>query len=303
MKTAIFFIFLFLITPIVIAADPNDNSPFDFGQLIHDLVSAIFNSLKSFILDILNAPISPLVNFLKRLIQEPVNIDLFQRYWEIIVYVISIFYSLILLTAGFNFITSSYDVIRRERAKEWLKNSILIIIFVSSSYLIYKLMIDISSIINTGLLSLVNNNLFLITMDNPVNFGLELLLLFVYIFTLIITIVLLGIRYLLASLGLVLFPIGIALNYVPPLKSYGKLILNSIITIVFLPIIVSLILLISSKLLEVGIFSSFKIIVAIVAFMLINSVLVITALFIGVKSVTSVISGDLVRAIKLTSGM
>ena len=228
---------------------------------------------------------------------------MFQRYWEIIVYVISIFYSLILLTAGFNFITSSYDVIRRERAKEWLKNSILIIIFVSSSYLIYKLMIDISSIINTGLLSLVNNNLFLITMDNPVNFGLELLLLFVYIFTLIITIVLLGIRYLLASLGLVLFPIGIALNYVPPLKSYGKLILNSIITIVFLPIIVSLILLISSKLLEVGIFSSFKIIVAIVAFMLINSVLVITALFIGVKSVTSVISGDLVRAIKLTSGM
>ncbi|MBI4154800.1 hypothetical protein HY498_01800, partial [Candidatus Woesearchaeota archaeon] len=138
MKAAIFFIFLFLITPIAIAADPNDNPPFDFGQLIHDLVAAIFNSLKNFILDILNAPISPLVDFLKSLIQEPINIDLFQRYWEIIVYVISIFYGLILLTAGFNFIVSSYDVIRRERAKEWLKNSVLIIIFVSSSCLIYR---------------------------------------------------------------------------------------------------------------------------------------------------------------------
>ena len=210
MKTALLLILL-LIVPVAVAAN-NDPTPIDFGAIINQLVTAIFNSLQNFILTILNAPISPLVNFLKSLIQEPVNIDLFQRYWEIIVYVISIFYGLILLTAGFNFITSSYDIIKRERAKEWLKNSILIIIFVGSSYIIYKLMIDISAILNTGILSLVNQNLFLITIDNPVNFGLELVLLFVYIFTLIITIVLLGIRYLLASLGLVLFPIGIDLN-------------------------------------------------------------------------------------------
>ncbi len=301
MKTAILLIFL-LIMPIGLAADPN-NTPFDFGQFISNLVTAIFNSLKNFILDILNAPISPLVNFLKSLIQEPVNIELFRRFWEIIVYVISIFYGVILLTAGFNFITSSYDIIRRERAKEWLKNSILIIIFVSSSYLVYKLMIDISSILSNGILSLVNQNLFLITIDNPVNFGLELVLLLVYVFTLIMTIVLLGIRYLLASLGLVLFPIGIALNYIPPLKSYGKLILNSVITIIFLPIIFSLILLISSKLLEIGLFSNFKIIITILAFSLIQLVMVFLALFVLVKSIVSLVRNDLVSGLKLIARM
>ena len=301
MKTAIFLILL-LVVPIAVAAD-NDPLPIDFGAIINQLVTAIFNSLQNFILTILNAPISPLVNFLKSLIQEPVNIDLFQRYWEIIVYVISIFYGLILLTAGFNFITSSYDVIKRERAKEWLKNSVLMIILVGSSYLIYKLMIDISSIINTGILSLVNQNLFLITIDNPVNFGLELVLLFVYIFTLIITIVLLGIRYLLASLGLVLFPIGIALNYIPPLKSYGKLILNLILTAIFIPIIVSLVFVISSKLLEVGIFSWFKILVAITSLWIVNSLLIFMALFVGIKAVTSAAGSDISKAVKLAAGM
>ena len=300
MKTALFLILL-LMVPIAIAAE--DNPPFDFGQFIHDIVAAIFNGLKDFILDILNAPIIPLVNFLKSLIQEPVNIDLFERFWEIIVYIISIFYGLILLVSGFNFITSSYDIIRRERAKEWLKNSILIILFVSSSYLIYKMLIDLSAAINTGILSLVNQNLFLITIDNPVNFGLELILLITYIFTLIITIILLGIRYLLASIGLVLFPIGIVFNYIPPLKSYGKLILNLVLTAVFIPILVSLIFVISSQLLNVGIFSSFKILVAITALWIVNLVLILSAVFVSIKAIMTALSGDVMKAIKLVGTM
>ena len=161
----------------------------------------------------------------------------------------------------------------------------------------------ISSILNNGILSLVNNDLFLITIDNPVNFGLEIILLFVYLLTIIVTIIMLGIRYLLVSLGLVLFPIGITLNYIPPLKSYGKLILNFVVTTIFIPIIVSLTLLISSKLLEVGLFSNFKVIVAITAFSLINSILIFISIFVVIKSVTSVISGDLAKAAKLVSKM
>ncbi len=301
MKTVIFIIFLLLV-PTALAAQ-NNPSPIDFGAIISQLVNAIFTSLKNFILDIVNAPISPLVSFLKSLIQEPVNIDLFERYWEIITYVISIFYGLILLTAGFNFIVSSYDILKRERAKEWLKNAVLIIILVSSSYLIYKMVIDISSILNTGILGLVNQNLFVITMDNPVNFGLELLLYFTYIFTLLITIVLLGIRYLLASLGLVLFPIGIALNFIPPLKSYGQLILNLVFTFVFIPIFVSLVFLISSQLLNVGIFSTFKIIVALTALWIVNFSLVLMAIFVGIKAVNSVAGSDISKAVKLVAGM
>ncbi len=275
---------------------------FDFSGLINELISKLIDAIKNFILDFLNTPINPLVDLLRKLLLEPVNIQLFYRFWAIIVYVLSIFYGLVLLFAGFSFITSSYDAIKREHAKESLKNAILMIIFVSSSYVVYGLLVDMSSIINNGILSLVNNNLFFITFDNPLSFSLQVLLLFVYALVLLFTIILLGIRYLIVSLGLVLFPIGLFFNFITPLKSYGKLIINTVLTAIFLPIFLSLVILVSSKLLEIGMFSDIKIIVAIFTFSLINSIILFLALFVLIKSVLGALRSDLVRAVSIVAG-
>ncbi len=289
MKLALFLVFLIVI-PVAFAKEQAN----DLG-----IIDSLMQAIKNFIVEILSSPIQPLVNLVKSLITEPVNLDLFKRLWEIIVYIISIFYGLILFIAGFNFITSSYDIIKREKAKEWLRNSILMIIFVNISFILYKLLVDISSIINNGMFSLVNNNLFLITIDNPSNFGLEVILMAVYIIVLLLTIVLLGIRYLLVSIGLVLFPIGLAFNFFNPLKSYGKLILNLVITTIFIPIIFSIILLVCSKLLEIGFLSNFKIIITILAFSLIIIVMIIIAIFVVMKSIFGLVRSDVMQGVNL----
>ena len=87
------------------------------------------------------------------------------------------------------------------------------------------------------------------------------------------------------------------------MKSYVKLILNLVLTAIFIPIIVSLVFVISSKLLEVGIFSWFKILVAITSLWIVNLVLILSAVFVSIKAIMTVLSGDVMKAIKLVGQM
>src|SRR3989344_1385262 len=70
------------------------------------LPEAIFN----FFLGILNAPLEFLLNLVNNLLTEPVNIDTFRYLWIVIVYIITIFYSLMFIYSGYNFLISGYDV-------------------------------------------------------------------------------------------------------------------------------------------------------------------------------------------------
>lgn len=219
-----------------------------------------------YIAGLLNSPLQPLLTLTKDLLSAEVNIQLFSALWAIMIYVLSLFYSLLILYSGFQLMISGYDVVKRENAKAWLRNIVIMIILVQASFFIYELAINISSALTNATLTLVNPDFFLLTIDNMTNIGLEILFFSLYIVTLLMASIMLIIRYAIVAIGVVFFPIAIFCYFVQPLRAYGLMILNFLGIATFITFIDTLILIGFSKLAEIDLFSNIKILLMIAAF-------------------------------------
>ena len=124
-KTKLVTLLLFLLVVVPLA-----NAQQQVSCGLPNLATCIPQKFFEFVLDMFNAPLQPFLSLTKNLLSEPVNIQNFISLWAIIIYVLSIFYGLFIVLAGFNFMVSGYSAEKRERAKEWLKSIILMIIFV-----------------------------------------------------------------------------------------------------------------------------------------------------------------------------
>ncbi len=242
----------------------------------------------NYILSIINAPLQPFIDLTKTLLTEPIRIDLFVSIWAIIVYVLSMFYAFLIIYSGFQFIVSGYDSAKRERAKEWLKNIIVMIVLVQASFFIYSLAIDLGSVVTSTTLSLMDQNFFRLTLDNVTNIGLELMFSVLYAITLIITLLLLVLRYAIVSVGVVLFPLGIFSYFIEPLKPYGSLIMNFLGVGIFITFLDAIILIGFSQLVNIPLFANFKILVMISGFTAINFAMFFLMFFSIIKSALNV---------------
>lgn len=249
-----------------------------------NLASCIPQKAYDFLIGIINAPLQPLLDLTRSLLTEPINLSLFLPLWSIILYALSLFYGLLMFYSGFNFIVSGHDAVKRARAKEWFRNIFIMIVLIQASYFIYSLTIETNSLLTAGIMNLINDQFFLLTADNIINIGLQFFFGLLYVLILIITVIFLTLRYLIVAAGVVFVPIGIFLYFIPPLKDYGKLILNFLGVCIFLSFFDVLILLVSSRLLEVQLFENFKILVMISAFLITNFMMFYFMLFSALKS-------------------
>ena len=241
-----------------------------------------------YIVGIINAPIKPLLSLTKNLLSEPINLHLFVNFWAIIIYMLSMFYGFLIIYSGFNFIISGYDSKKREEAKAWLRNILIMIILVQSSFFIYELAIELSSIMTTTTLSLIDYNFFLLTFDNIANMALELVFIILYFAVLLLTVLILIIRYAMVATGVLLFPLGIFFYFIAPLRPYGSFIINLLGILVFVTFLDAVILIGFSKLLSVGIFSNFKILVVIAGFLIIDTLMLFLMFFSVVKGALNI---------------
>jgi hypothetical protein len=253
---------------------------------ITNLATCIPQKLYDFLINLLNAPIQPLLSLTNTLLIEPVQLSLFISLWVVILYVISLFYGFLMIYSGFNFIISGYDVVKRNKAKEWFKNLLIMVVLVQASYFLYETVVDIGSLLAIGLMKLIDENFFLITVDNITNIGLQFFFTFFYVIVLFITIIILTFRYIIVAVGVVFAPIGIFLYFIPPLNDYGKLVLNFLGISIFIPIFDLLIFLVCSKLLFISIFQNFKILIMISAFSLSNLLMIYLMFFSAIKSIS-----------------
>ena len=183
---------------------------------ITNLATCIPQKIFEYASFIFSAPLQPLLDYAKSLLSEPVNIDVFKDIWLIIVYVVSIFYGLLFLYAGFNFIVSGHDPVKREKAKSMFRNIFVTIVLVGASFFLYQIVIELSSLLTAGVLNIAPENFFSLTTDNIVNFSLEFFFSLVYLTTLLVTVLLLIIRYIIVCFGVVFLPIGILLYFFDP---------------------------------------------------------------------------------------
>lgn len=249
-----------------------------------NLASCIPEKLYEFFISVLNAPITPLLNFIKNLLTEPVNIEVLAPLWAIILYVLSIFYGLLLLYVGMNFMFSGHNEIKRAKSKEWFQNIILMILFTQMSFFLYSMILDVSSLLTAGMMNLVSPDFFLLTADNIINIGLQFFFALFYVLTLLLTMLILIIRYLTVAIGVVFFPIGIFLYFIPPVQDYGKLILNYLGICIFIGFFDSIIFLVASQLIQLPIFENMKIMVMVGTFSMANFLMLYLLFFSIIKS-------------------
>ncbi len=263
-----------------------------------NLATCIPQKFFAFILSMLNAPLQPLLDFIKTLLDNPPSVALFQPAWRVVVTIISLFYGLLFVYSGYQFLTSGHDVVKREMAKEWLKNTVLMIIFVQASYFLYELVLDLGAAMASSVLSMVDPAFFQLTADNIVNIALEFLLILIYVAVLLVTILVLTVRYLVVAAGVIFAPIAVFCFYVQPLRSYGRLILNLLGLAILSTFLAAIILLAGSMLVQAPIFQNFKIVVMIVTFLLVNLLFVVLGKHIIAKTALGGLSESISQAAK-----
>ena len=239
-------------------------------------VNAFFN----FFLGILNAPVSTFVDFIKQLLMEPVNIDIFHPTWLVIVYVISFFYVLIFLYAGFKFISSANNPVERESAKDWLKNAFFLVVFVQASFFIYESALMLASSLAAGMLNSIDTSFFSLSIEGSV--GMQIMLLIPYLVVLLVTALLLGIRYILVSVGIIFFTLGIFAYFIEPIRDIGKFMVGVVLTVLFIPFLQAIMILAISKIVEN--FVGYKILILICGFLLIDVATIAIVWFVVVRS-------------------
>ncbi len=261
---------LIILTPVAFAEGepPAEEPEEDCG--LTNLASCLPEKIYDYFLVLINAPLIPLLGFIQLLLTADVSIDIFHGVWSVIRYILSFFYVFLFLYAGFIFITSSSNPIRRTQAKEVIKDTFIMIILIQGSFYIYDLILNLNSILSNSILTLIKPEFFLITVDNIVNVGLEFLFSIAYVITLFLTVLLLVMRYIIVSLGVILFPIGIFCYFIPPLRSYGKFIIHLLGVFIFVTFFDLLIILACSMLIEAPIFASIKILIMIACFSIVN---------------------------------
>ncbi|MBS3148320.1 hypothetical protein J4219_05525 [Candidatus Woesearchaeota archaeon] len=269
---------------------------------IVDIPQCVLDTIIEFVQSAINAPLIPFLQTIKMLLTQPANIAPFGSLWAVIIYLISTFYGLFIMFAGLNFIISAYSPERRYRAKEWLQNVILMIICVQASFLIYSLVSQLASGLAGVIVRMINPNFFYITLDGALNAGFSIALGFAYFLTLLVTIVTFSVNYFLASVGVVFFPFGVFLYFIPPLRDIGKFIISKLMFILFLPFFASILLLGVSQLMNISGFSGIKILFMISAFVAVNALMFLLALLAIFRSVMGVMRSDVARGLLFFKG-
>ena len=253
---------------------------FDWSEIGSYFVEVLFE----FILDMLNLACEPILNLIRKLLSEAVSISIFSGVWATIVYVLSMFYGLSLVWIGFKFIVSEGSPEKREEAKDDLKNTIIMMILIQGSYHLYELILAVSSALTRVILNLINSSFFHLKLAEGFNFGFDLIWAFFYVISLMIVLVILLLRYLSVSSGVIFFPIGILCYFFSPLSQYGKLIINWTMTLIFIPLFFSIIFLIGDKVSHLSAFKDFKTLIMVGSLNLIIISTLLILLFVAIKA-------------------
>ena len=296
MKKLLALILIVMFSASVIAGEEEDNTQDTswvgdildaFGNLadsVMDGISSIPEKLLNLVVDVINLPLQPLLFLVKKLLSEEVNIDFLKGIWSIIVYILSLLYGILFIFSGISLMTSGNSAEKREKAKQGFQNTLLMIVFVQASFLIYQLILGFTNILSSSCMGLISDSFFVFTAENFSNLGMNLFFGMSYVVALLIAVIILAIRYILVAFGVVAFPIAIFLYFFPPAKQYGKLILNILVVAAIMPFINVLILLMGSQMLNIEVFNNLKILVMIASFFLVIVVNLMMFSFIISKS-------------------
>jgi len=292
---------MFLLVSTIVFAEPGNQDQNDCSLLhpmncMNDLVKEALKSTAYLISYTTGIVSQPFLRLLEKLMTYPPSTGVFLPVWSAIVGVISIFYIFFLLYAGIVFITQGDSPVKRWEAKNSIKNMVIVILLVSSSFYLYNLLIGLNSSLTGYIFGSIDSSFFTSASSSISNALLQVVMIIPYVVVVFLTVIFFTTRWIFVSFGIILFPLGIFLYFVPFLKGYGKLIINILILMIFIPFISGIILLGSSVLVNSPIFENFRILFMTTCFMIIDFMIYILIKFIINKSG----AGDVIAKVKET---
>lgn len=107
-----------------------------------------------------------------------------------------------------------------------------------------------------------------------------------------------AIKYAMTVVGVIIFPIGIFFFFIPPLKGIGKFILSTLAMMIFITFFDMLIIVASSMLIDIPLFSDVKILVMITAFGMVCLTLLFAFIWPLKEATTSGMRDTMSKAVK-----
>ncbi|VVC00522.1 Uncharacterised protein [uncultured archaeon] len=164
----------------------------------------------------------PLVGFLEYLVSANPDPDSVKGWFDSIALLLSSFYLLMFSGAGLMFLLSGISPEKRFEAKQWLKNSVIIIAAIAVSFPLYKMLLELSTAITIFIFGSGQASIF----GFGALYGQGIASLLFLGFAASAALFTIFLRYLFLTMGVALFPIGIFLSLVPPLRPWGRALLN-----------------------------------------------------------------------------
>lgn len=264
---------IFLSISFVVAEEDEDKN---------GLFDGILDFIKNFIFDFVNIPLNESIKNIMFFINMKIDISALRDLWLFIVMALNSFYVLILSFHGISLMTNN-DAISRSKSKKSLRNLIIIIIFVNSSYLIYESLLGFSHSVNGIFSDYISNDILHseFRIDSLGNlFGYFFLLIASYSSLLVI-----GARNFILTLGIVLFPLAGILYSFQNLKPYGATIIESLVILMFFPSAYSIVMISASKLSSS--FGNNQILLFSIAYSIIFLMSILTTFFVFNKSLVN----------------
>ncbi len=268
--------------------DAINNSRAGIGQDINAVPPSTFGLFTGWVDNSLLDFNNLLLEFAEFLLTANPDPDVLLSFWQSIVLIISSFYLLIFFLVGFMFLFHSISPEKRGVAKEWLKNAFLMIIGVNVSFYLYKILLELATAI-TQFLWLSGFEQFFQTTNYA---GQSTAFLVFYLIAISLAAITLFARYLVVLAGVMLFPIGVFLYFVPPLQNWGKLVFNFIGVFLFMQFIDVLIFIASNQIALDLAGQQFAGLVPALAFLLVAVINVLLIVYAVLKSAFSIASNS-----------
>lgn len=223
----------------------------NFLQVIYNLPTCI---VEKFFMSIVSGFVYSAKEFLesslKFIITGP-NLDAYCTPYQQVMTIIESLYTIALMGVGAYFIASSADPEKRARAKLWIESVLFMIILLSFSFPIFKMVMDLNLYITTSIYSQSFSDMLNVQVAFT-SLIFALVMSFVFINATALTFFTLIIRYIAIPFLLLLFPIAIFLYFLPFTKEWGSFLLKFIVIIIFMTAIDAVVVLGMSFLFNAG---------------------------------------------------
>lgn len=233
----IFFLLLFLSFTFATSIDvqiQNQSCPdnADFLKVLYNLPTCIVEKFfSSLISGFVYSAKQFLENSLNFIVKGP-DITLFCSPYSKIMKILESLYTIALMGVGTYYIVNATEPEKRANSKLWIQNIFFMIIALSVSFSIFKMILEINQYITSSIYNNALANLSIQATFSSLIFAFILSLNFILAAG--VTFLTLLIRYIMIPFLLLLFPFAIFLYFIPFTKSWGSFLFKFILMIIFM---------------------------------------------------------------------